>query len=42
MNISNQEFLRAIFGDDFICAHVTDFFHDPGECFSDERKIEWL
>lgn len=42
MKVSNQEFLQAIFGDDFIWAHVTDFFHDPGEGFTDESRIAWL
>ena len=42
MNVSNQEFLYAIFGDDFIWSHVTDFFHDPGKGFSDESKRAWL
>ena len=42
MNVSNQEFLQAIFGDDFIWSHVTDFFHDPGQGFSEESKIAWL
>ncbi len=42
MNVTNQEFLRAIFGSDFIWTHVTDFFHDPGEGFTDESRIAWL
>ncbi len=42
MNVSNQEFLRAIFGKDFIWSHVTYFFHDPGAGFSDESKKAWL
>lgn len=42
MNISNQEFLQAIFGDDFIWAHVTDFFHDPGQGFTAESARAWL
>jgi hypothetical protein len=42
MNISNQEFLQAIFGSDFIWSHVTDFFHDPGKGFSEESKKAWL
>ncbi len=42
MNISNRDFLQAIFGDNFIWTHVTDFFHDPGEGFSEESKKAWL
>ncbi len=42
MNISNQEFLQAIFGSDFIWAHVTDFFHDPGCEFTDISRKAWL
>jgi hypothetical protein len=42
MNISNKEFLQAIFGPSFIWAHVTDFFHDPGIGFTDESKQAWL
>jgi len=42
MQVSNREFLQAIFGVDFIWAHVTDFFHDPGKGFSEESKKAWL
>jgi len=42
MNISNQEFLQAIFGEDFIWAHVTDFFHDPGKAFTAASAKAWL
>lgn len=42
MQISNQEFLQAIFGDQFIWTHVTDFFHDPGTGFTEESKRAWL
>lgn len=42
MQVSNKEFLHAIFGSDFIWAHVTDFFHDPGEGFSEASKKAWL
>lgn len=42
MNISNQEFLFSIFGEDFIWAHVTDFFHDPGKGFTEESARAWL
>jgi hypothetical protein len=42
MKVSNEEFLQAIFGEHFIWAHVTDFFHDPGEGFTTESKIAWL
>ena len=42
MIISNQEFLQAIFGEDFIWAHVTDFFHDPGKGFTAASAAAWL
>lgn len=42
MDISNKEFLHAIFGNDFIWAHVTDFFHDPGCAFTDISRCAWL
>ncbi len=42
MKISNQEFLQAIFGNEFIWAHVTDFFHDPGCAFTDVSRAAWL
>ena len=42
MNIPNQEFLQAIFKENFIWSHVTDFFHDPGQGFNDESKLAWL
>ena len=41
MMITNQEFLHAIFGEHFIWAHVTDFFHDPSADFSLESKMAW-
>ena len=42
MNISNREFLQAIFKENFIWAHVTDFFHDPGEGFTDASRLAWM
>ena len=42
IKISNQEFLQAIFRNDFIWAHVTDFFHDPGCAFTDISRKAWL
>ncbi len=42
MKISNQEFLQSIFGSEFIWAHVTDFFHDPGCAFTDLSRAAWL
>lgn len=42
LNITNKEFLCAIFGNDFIWAHVTDFFHDPGCEFTDISRAAWL
>lgn len=41
MMITNQEFLHAIFGEHFIWAHVTDFFHDPSADFSLESRMAW-
>ena len=37
MQITNQEFLHAIFKEDFIWAHVTDFFESPKG-----GSLEWL
>lgn len=42
MAISNKEFLNAIFGDNFIWAHVTDFFHDPVKNFNADSRRAWL
>ena len=42
MTVTNQEFLQTIFGDQFIWAHVTDFFHDPGCAFTDISRKAWL
>ena len=37
MQVSNQEFLQAIFGYDFIWVHVTDFFNSPKG-----GGVEWI
>lgn len=37
----NQEFLQAIFGDDFNRAHVTDFSYPPEEIPKDQVMISW-
>lgn len=42
IQITNREFLHAIFGEHFIWAHVTDFFHDPSADFSLESKRAWM
>jgi len=41
LNISNQEFIQAIFGDDAPWCHVTDFPHDPGNIPKDQHLIAW-
>jgi len=42
ITVTNQEFLFAIFKENFIWAHVTDFFHDPGCEFTDVSRKAWL
>ena len=39
--ISNIEFLRAIFGESYIYAHVTSFNQDPADIPNDQRAICW-
>ena len=41
MEVMNKEFLRAIFGDEFVWAHVTDFFYDPEAIPKDEFGMAW-
>lgn len=36
--VSNQEFLQAVFGDEWKAAHVTAFFDDPGNIDTDEAR----
>lgn len=39
--VNNQEFLSAIFGADYLRAHVTDFTHDPAHIPADQHLIAW-
>lgn len=39
--VSNQEFLRAIFGAMADVAHVTDFRHDPSNIPPEQHLIAW-
>lgn len=40
-NVSNKEFLQAIFGDEWGKAHVTSFPDDPSDIHNDRRGICW-
>ena len=40
-NISNIDFLKVIFGDDYLWAHVTGFNFDPLNIPDDKRGIAW-
>ena len=39
--ISNVEFLKAIFGESYIYAHVTSFAQDPNNIPNDQRAMCW-
>src|SRR5690625_3173051 len=39
--VSNELFLRAIFGEDAPFAHVTDFTHDPDSIPTDQQLNAW-
>ncbi len=41
MNVSNKEFLTAIFGFETPWVHVTDFTYDPGNIPKDQHLIAW-
>lgn len=41
LSVSNQEFLQAIFGENYIWAHVTDFTFDPNDIPKDQHMIAW-
>ncbi len=41
LNISNKEFIDALFGEDAPWCHVTDFPHDPGNIPKDQHLIAW-
>lgn len=39
--VSNDEFIKAIFGQDHLWCHVTDFIYDPGSIPKDKHLIAW-
>ena len=39
--VSNNEFIKAIFGQDHLWCHVTDFAYDPGSIPKDKHLIAW-
>ena len=39
--ISNDQFIKAIFGEDYLWCHVTDFSYDPGNIPKDKHLIAW-
>lgn len=41
IQITNSEFIQAIFGDDAPWCHVTDFPYDPGNIPKDKHLIAW-
>lgn len=41
LNITNEQFLKAIFGDMYVYAHVTSFTHDPGDIPKGEHLRAW-
>lgn len=41
MQISNEEFLSALFGEEKHWVHVTDFAHDPGNIPKEQHLIAW-
>jgi len=41
INVTNEEFLSAIFGDDAPFCHVTDFPYDPVNIPKDKHRIAW-
>lgn len=41
INVTNEEFLRAIFGDSYVYAHVTSFMYDPGAIPQGENGRCW-
>ncbi len=40
--LSNKEFLIAIFGNDYLKTHVTDFNYDPNAIPDDKHLISWM
>jgi len=41
INVTNEQFLEAIFGDEWGKAHVTSFLDDPSNITSDRRGLCW-
>jgi len=41
ININNEQFLQAIFGNSYIYSHVTSFIQDPNNIPNDERGLCW-
>ena len=41
MSVSNEEFLQAIFGDEWVKAHVTSFVQDPENIRNEDRARCW-
>ncbi|QGT52237.1 coil containing protein [Vibrio phage MZH0603] len=41
VQVSNKEFIEAIFGEDSYWCHVTDFTYDPGNIPKDRHLIAW-
>ncbi len=39
--VSNDTFIKAIFGQDHLWCHVTDFVYDPGAIPKDKHLISW-
>lgn len=39
--ITNDEFIKAVFGQDYPWCHVTDFVYDPGAIPKDKHLIAW-
>lgn len=38
---TNEEFLKTIFGDDYVWSHVTDFTYDPADIPKEEHLRAW-
>ena len=41
MQVTNTEFLSALFGDQAPWVHVTDFVHDPSNIPKEQHLIAW-
>lgn len=42
LKISNEEFIKAVFGEDAPWCHVTDFAYDPVNIPKDKHLISWM